>query len=146
MADLPCELMLLVFTYLPTGNVRRPIYAHCRPKSISFVHASPECLGLLHDANCECLIVNAFEFTVDHRIFLFLHLRYTLVQIDILHTHSFPIDCHVMWNSLWCIVYHMLLINQTIHLGSGSCQFGDAMSVVLVLQNGSRQLLVEVEE
>ena len=40
----------------------------------------------------------------------------------------------------------MLLINQTIHLGSQTNELGDAMPVVFVLEDRSRQLLVEVEE
>ena len=64
--------------------------------------------------------------------------KYTLIQIGVLYAYSLPIDYHILWNSLCCIVYYMLLINQTIHLGSESHELCDAISVVLVLENGSR--------
>ena len=40
----------------------------------------------------------------------------------------------------------MLLINQTVHLWSQTNEHSDMMSVMLVLEDGTRQLLVEVEE
>ena len=40
----------------------------------------------------------------------------------------------------------MLLINQTVHLWSQTNELRDMMSVMLVLEDGTRQLLVEVEE
>ena len=110
------------------------------------VCASHECLGLFLCADIEGLVVNAFEAAFDHCIFLLLCLKDTLVQIDVLHAHSLTIDHDIARNSLCCIVYHMLLINQTVHLRSQSHELRDAMSVVLILEDGSRQLLVEVEE
>ena len=110
------------------------------------IRASHEWLGLLLRADVEALVVDAFEAAFDHCIFLLLCLKNTLVQIDVLHAHSLTIDHHIARNSLRCIVYHMLLINQAIHLRSQSNELRDAMSVVLVLEDGSRQLLVEVEE
>ena len=110
------------------------------------VCASHECLGLFLRADIECLVVDALEAAFDHCIFLFLCFKYTLEQIDVLHAHSLTIDHHIARNSLRCVVYHLLLINQTVHLWSQSNELSDAMSVMLVLEDGSRQLLVEVEE
>ena len=110
------------------------------------VCASHEYLGLFLRADIEGLVVDALEAAFDHCIFLLLGLNNTLVQIDVLHTHSLSIDHDVARNSLCCIVYHMLLINQAVHLWSQSNKLRDAMSVVLILEDGSRQLLVEVEE
>ena len=110
------------------------------------VGASHECLGLLLCCDVEGLIVDAFEAAFDHCISLLLCLKDALVQIDVLHAHSLTIDHHIARNSLRCVVYHMLFIHQAIHLRSKSHKLRDAMSVVLVLEDGSRQLLVEVEE
>ena len=110
------------------------------------VGASHEGLGLFLCGNVEGLVVDALEAAFDHCISLLLCLKNTLVQIDVLHAHSLSIDHHIARNSLRCIVYHMLLIDQTVHLRSKPNKLRDAMSVVLVLEDGSRQLLVEVEE
>ena len=110
------------------------------------VRASHECLGLLLRADIESLVVDALEAAFDHCISLLLCLNNTLVQIDVLHAHSLSIDHHVARNSLCCILYHMLLIDETVHLWSQTNELSDAMSVVLILEDGSRQLLVEVEE
>ena len=110
------------------------------------IRASHECLGLLLRADIEGLVVDTLEATFDDCISLLLCLKNTLVQIDVLHAHSLSIDHHIARNSLCRIVYHMLLINQTVHLWSQSHELRNAMSVVLVLEYGSRQLLVEVEE
>ena len=59
--------------------------------------------------------------------FFLLCLKVTLVQIDILYIHSLIIDYHVPMNSLCCIVFHMLLINQTICLKSETHEFCDVM-------------------
>ena len=76
------------------------------------VCASHECLGLFFRADVECLIVNALEAAFHHCIFLLLCLNNALVQIDILHAHSLTIDHNIARNSLCCIVFHMLLIDQ----------------------------------
>ena len=110
------------------------------------VFTSHECLGLLLRADIESFVVDAFEAAFDHCISLLLSLKYTLVQFDVLHVHSLSIDHHIVRNSLRCIVYYMLFINQAVHLRSQSNELRDAMSVVLILEDGSRQLLVEVEE
>ena len=110
------------------------------------VRARHKGLGLFFRADVECLIVDTFEAAFDHCIFLLLCLEDTLVQIDVLHAHSLTIDHHVARNSLCCVVYHMLLINQALHLRSKSHELRDAMSVVLVLEDRTRQLLVEIEE
>ena len=110
------------------------------------IRASHEWLGLLLRADVEALVVDAFEAAFDHCIFLLLCLKNTLVQIDVLHAHSLTVIHDVARNSLCCIVYHMLLINQAIHLWSKSDELRDAMSVMFVLEDGSRQFLVEVEE
>ena len=110
------------------------------------VCASHECLGLLLRADIESLVVDAFEAALNHCISFLLCLNNTLVQLDVLHTHPLTINHDVARNSLRCIVYHMLLINQAVHLRYQSHELCDAMSVVLILEDGSRQLLVEVEE
>ena len=110
------------------------------------IRASHECLGLLLRGNIEGLIVDAFEAAFDYCIFLFLCLKDTLVQIDVLHAHPFSVDHNVARNSLCCIVHYMLLIDKTVHLRSQTNELCDTMSVVFILEDGSRQLLVEVEE
>ena len=120
---------------------------HVVVQDSSFViRASHECFGLFLRADIEGLIVDALEAAFDHCIFLLLCLNNTLVQFNVLHAHSLSIDHDIARNSLCCIVYHMLLINQTVHLRSQSHELRDTMSVVLILEDGSRQLLVEVEE
>ena len=111
-----------------------------------FVRSNREGLGLFLRADIESLVVDALEAALDHCIFLLLCLKNTLVQIDVLYNHPFSIDHDIARNSLCCIVYHMLLINQAVHLWSKSHELRDAMSVVLILQDETRQLLVEVEE
>ena len=76
------------------------------------VRASHECLGLFLRADIEGLVVDALEAAFDHCIFLLLCLKDTLVQIDVLHAHSLTIDYHIARNSLCCVVYYLLLINQ----------------------------------
>ena len=110
------------------------------------VCASHECLGLFLRADIEGLVVDSLEAAFHYCISLLLCLNNTLVQIDVLHTHSLSIDHHIARNSLCCIVYHMLLTDQAIHLRSKSNELRDAMSVVFVLEDRSRQLLVESEE
>ena len=110
------------------------------------IRASHECFCLLLRADVESLVVDALEAAFDHCISLLLCLMYTLVQIDVLHAHPLSIDHHIARNSLCCVVYHMLLINLAVHLRSQSYEFSDAMSVVFVLEDGSRQLLVEVDK
>ena len=110
------------------------------------IGARHKCLGLLLRADIEGLVVDAFEAAFDHCILLLLCLEDTLVQVDVLHAHSLTIDYHIARNSLCCVVYHMLFINQAVHLRSQSNELRDAMSVVLVLEDGTRQLLVEIEE
>ena len=76
------------------------------------VCTSHECLGLFLRADIEGLVVDALEAAIDDCIFLLLCLKYTLVQIDVLHAHSFSIDHNIARNSLCCIVYDVLLIYQ----------------------------------
>ena len=108
--------------------------------------ASHECLGLFLRGDVEGLVVDAFEAAFDHCISTLLCLKDTLVQIDVLHAHPLTIDHDIARNSLCCVVYDVLLINKTVHLRSQTNELSDAMSVVPVLEDGSRQLLVEVEE
>ena len=110
------------------------------------VCASHECLGLLLCANIESLVVDALESALDHCISILLCLKNTLAQIDVLHAHPFSIDHDIARNSLCCVVYYVLLINQVVHLWSKSHELRDAMSVVFILEDGTRQLLVEVEK
>ena len=107
--------------------------------------ASHECFGLLLRDDIESLVVDALEAALDHCIFLLLCLKYTLVQIDVLHAHSLSIDHDIARNSLRCVVYYMLLIDQTVHLWSQSYELRDAMSVVFILEDGSRQLLLKLK-
>ena len=110
------------------------------------VCTSHKCLCLLLRADIESLVVDALEAAFHHCIFLLLCLNNTLVQFDVLHAHSLSIDHNVAINSLCCIVFHMLLINKAVHLRSKPNELRDTMSVMLILEDGSRQLLVEVEE
>ena len=110
------------------------------------IGTSHQCLGLLLRRDIEGLVVDALEAALDHCIFLLLCLKDTLVQLDVLHTHSLSIDHHIARYSLCCVVYHLLLIDKTVHLRSQANELRDAMSVVFILEDGSRQLLVEVEE
>ena len=110
------------------------------------VCASHKGLGLFLRDHIESLVVDALGGTFHHCIFLLLCFENTLVQFDVLHAHPLSINHHIARNSLCYIVYYMLLINQAIHLRSQSNELGDAMSVVLILEDGTRQFLVEVEE
>ena len=110
------------------------------------VRASHECLSLFLRADIEGLVVYTLEDTFDHCVFLLLCLKDALVQLDVLHTHSLTVNHNIARNSLRCIVYYVLLINQTVRLWSKSHELSDAMSVMLILEDGARQLLVEVEE
>ena len=105
------------------------------------VCASHKCLGLFLCANIESLVVDALEAAFNHCVSLLLCLNNTLVQLDVLHAHSFSIDHNIARHSLRCVVYHMLLINQTVHLWSQSHELGDAMPVMFILEDGTRQLL-----
>ena len=108
------------------------------------VCASHECLGLFLRADIEFLVVDTLEAALDHCIFFLLSLNNTLVQLDVLHAHSLSIDHHIARNSLCCIVYHMLLINQAVHLRSQSNELCDAMSVVFVLEEGPGNFLLKL--
>ena len=110
------------------------------------IGASHECLRLLLRRDIEGLVVDALEAAIDHCILLLLCLKDTLVQLDVLHTHSFSIDHHIARYSICCVVYHLLLIDQAVHLRSQANELRDAMSVVFILEDWTRQLLVEVEE
>ena len=110
------------------------------------IRASHECLSLLLRCDIEGLVVDSFEAAFHYCIFLLLCLNNTLVQLDVLHAHSLTIGHNIARNSLCCIVYYMLLIDQAVHLWSQSNELRDTMSIVFVLEDRSRQLLVEVEE
>ena len=110
------------------------------------IRASHECLCLFLRYDIESLVVDTFEAAFDYCISHYVCFKNTYVELDILHAYSLTIDHDIARNFLCCIVYHMLLINRTIHLRSKSHELRDAMSVVLVLENGTRQLLVEIEE
>ena len=107
---------------------------------------SHKCLGLLLRTDIEGLVVDTLEAAFNHCIFLLLCLKNTLVQLDVLHNHSLSIDYDVARCSLCYVVHHLLLIDKTVHLRSQTNELRDAMSVMLVLEDGSRQLLVEVDE
>ena len=65
---------------------------------------------------------------------------------SVFYTLIFPFDYHITRHTLFRILYDVLLIHQTIHLGSKNNELHDTRTVVFVLENGSWQLLVEVEE
>ena len=109
------------------------------------IRTSHEGLGLFLRCDIESLVVDALEAALDHCISFLLCLKNTLVQFDVLHAHPFSIDHNIARYSLRRVVYYMLLINQAVHLRSQSHELRDAMSVVLILEDGSRQLLVEVK-
>ena len=110
------------------------------------VRASHKGLSLFLRADTESLVLDALETALDHCISLLLGLKDALVQIDILHTHPLTIDHNIARNSLRCVMHYILLINQSVYLRSQSHELRDAMSIMLILEDGSRQLLVEVEE
>ena len=110
------------------------------------IRAIQECLGLFLRGNVEGLVVDTFEAAFDHCISLLLCINNTLVQFDVFHAHSFTIDHDIARNSLCCVVYDVLLINQAIHLRSQTNKYRDTMPVMLILEYGTRQHLVEVEE
>ena len=110
------------------------------------VRASHKGLSLFLRSDTESLVLDALETALDHCISLLLGLKDALVQIDILHTHPLTIDHNIARNSLRCVMHYILLINQSVYLRSQSHELRDAMSVMLILEDGSRQLLVEVEE
>ena len=91
------------------------------------VYASHESLCLLLRAYIEGLAIDSLEAAFDYCIFLLLCLKDTLVQIHVLHAYFLTIDYHIARNSLCCIVYYMLLIDQTVHLRSESYELGNAM-------------------
>ena len=106
------------------------------------IYASYKCLGLFLCADIESLVIDAFEAALNDCVPHTLGLKNTFVQFDVFHAHSLPIDYHISGYPLCCILYHMLLINQTIHLGSESHELRDAMPVVLIFENGSWLFLV----
>ena len=108
------------------------------------VYASHESLCLFLPAYIEGLVVDALEATFDYCTSLLLCLKYTLVQFDVLHAYFLTIEYDIARYSLCCVVYDVLFINQTVHLGSESHELCNAMSVVLVFEYWSRQLLVEI--
>ena len=130
---LPIWLLSALYTLFDKNKVKstfpllyilQSVMSECQCMYVVFqdptlvVCASHECLGLFLCGDIEGLVVDAFEAAFDYCIFLLLCLKNTLVQFDVFHVHSLTIDHHIARNSLRCIVYHMLLINQAIHLRS----------------------------
>ena len=103
------------FKHSIVDNIRMRVYAHCYPRSISCYMRRHECLGLLLRGDIEALVVDTFEGAINDCISLSLCLKNTLVQLDVLSTHSPTIDYHVARNLFCGIVYHMLLIHEAIH-------------------------------
>ena len=110
------------------------------------VSASHEGFGLFLRGDIKVLVVDLLETAFDYCISHYVCFKNTYVELDVLHAYSLTIDYHVPRYFLCCIMYHMLLINRTIHLWPKSHEFCDAMSVVFFLEYRTRQLLVEVEE
>ena len=54
--------------------------------------AGHESLGLLLRADIESLVINSLEGALDYYTLLTLCLKYTFVQLDVLHTRSLTID------------------------------------------------------
>lgn len=90
--------------------------------------------------------MSVFATTLDYRILISLILKGTLVLLDVVQAYSFIVDYHVARNSARRIRCHMLLFYQAIHLRSQTNKLCYVMSVVFVLEDGSRQLLAQVEE
>ena len=105
-------LLSKVKTTFPPLHVLQSVMSECQCMHVVFldpslvVCASHECLGLLLRGDIEYLVVDAFEAAFDNCLSLLLCLKDTLVQIDVLHTHSFTIDHDIARNSLCCILYH----------------------------------------
>ena len=110
------------------------------------VSASHEGFGLFFGGDIKVLVVDSLEAAFDYCISHYVCFKNTYVELDILHAYSLTIDHDIARNFLCCIVYHMLLINRTIHLWPKSHELCNAMSVVFFLEYRTRQLLVEVEE
>ena len=108
------------------------------------VRASHECLGLFHRANSEPLVVDALESAIDRHILLTLSLENMVIQINALHTHSLTINYHIQRNALCCIGYYLLLINQTIYLGSEPHEFGDGCPLCSSLKMGPDNFLLKL--
>ena len=110
------------------------------------VRARHEGRGLFLGGDIESLVVDSLERSLNDCISLLLCFENTLVQIDILHTHSITIEYHTTKYSLGRTEYYVFLINQAVHLGSETHELRDTMSVVFILKYRTRQLLVEVEK
>ena len=134
----------MIVRYPPVINASRQTEVCMCPFLV--VYATRESLGLFLRADIEHLNIDLLESAIDHHIILTLSLKNTLVQIDVLYTHSFTINCHIPWNSLCRIVYHILLINQTTHLESESHELCDEMTVVFVLEDRSGNFLLKLRK
>ena len=110
------------------------------------VRARHEGRGLFLGGDIESLVVDSLERSLNDCISLLLCFENTLVQIDILHTHSITIEYHTTKYSLGRTEYYVFLINQAVHLGSETHELRDTMSVVFILKYRTRQLLVEFEK
>ena len=144
--------MKSILLYREALQVIQSVMTECQCMYVVFqdpslvVRASHKGLSLFLRADIESLVLDALETALDHCISLLLGLKDALVQFDVLHVHPLTVDHHIARNSLCCVVYYVLLINQALYLRSQSDELRDAMFVVLVLEDGTRQLLVEVEE
>ena len=148
--NLNADLVKATFPLLVLQSVmseRQCTHVVAQDPSLVVRTSHDECLGLFLRGNVESLVVDALEAAFDHCIpLLLLCLKNKLVQLDIFYAHSLSIDHDVARNSLCCVMYCVLLTNQAVHFRSKSHELRDAMSVVLVLEDGTRQLLVEIEE
>ena len=137
----------IVFALSAPGTVNRWWTEVCTCQSL-VVRVSHEYPGLLLRANRESFLLMRLKLPSIIAFFLLSASRTYLNKSMFLHYFSLYIyvDYYITRNSLCCIVCYILLINQTIHLGSEFHILFDAISVVLTLENGSRQFLAEVEE
>ena len=110
------------------------------------VRARHEGRGLFLGGDIESLVVDSLERPLNDCISLLLCLENTLVQIDILHTHSITIEYHTAKYSLGRTEYYVFLINQAVHLGSETHELGNTKPIMFVLEDRIQYPLVEVEE
>ena len=134
------------FTWFSIGNARQTDNAHCRPKFISCCLCESWIFRSVpywwwRSPGCWCVWRSPQWL---YRLPLFL--KNTLVQIDVFYTYSLTIDYNIAKYSRCCVVYHILLIHETVLLLSEFHELNNTMSIVFILLNRFRQLLVKVKE
>ena len=103
-----------------------------------------------HECLCSIvLIVNVCWYVWMYRRLQ--HHSYSLLPIHVCivrcSSHSsITVNHHVTKNTLCSIVNHIFLIDHTVHLGSKSYELHDSITIMFILENGSRYLLIEVDK